>query len=412
MSRFASGVGLIPEQDWELPDLAASPFGTDPTIASIGFKNGGPAGSAAPLTWSAASFVRLAADLEADRNVALPKATQERYVKHTQGATTLTVTSPANNSSVSGSPVSVTGTTVPGNTVYVAATNIDANSATTLASTIAGASGSFSVDVAITGGTSVLNVVAVSRSGATAHAQRTVVFDFVPGTLLFDMTDPNGDDNGPGTYQYPTSDNFHAGAYDIQDFQVYDAGSDIIFRLKTRDLTPTFGSPLGAQLVDVYVHVPGAATTSTAASFAKRNYSIASSDAWSRLIEVQGFGQRYIDASGSTLGTVTISANAVSRFITFRVSKASLGTPGPGWSFTVVLTGQDGFSPDQARGFQPTPQEFQFGVCAPGGTSPICSVDPNTVPKALDVIVPSGVAQSTELDPTLGPVVLRGVSIP
>ena len=31
MSAFASGVGLIPEQDWELPDLAASPFGTDPT---------------------------------------------------------------------------------------------------------------------------------------------------------------------------------------------------------------------------------------------------------------------------------------------------------------------------------------------------------------------------------------------
>ena len=37
MSAFASGVGLIPEQDWELPDLAASPYGTDPTIASIGF---------------------------------------------------------------------------------------------------------------------------------------------------------------------------------------------------------------------------------------------------------------------------------------------------------------------------------------------------------------------------------------
>ena len=44
MSRFASGVGLIPEQDWELPDLAASPFGTDPTLASIGFVNGGAGG--------------------------------------------------------------------------------------------------------------------------------------------------------------------------------------------------------------------------------------------------------------------------------------------------------------------------------------------------------------------------------
>src|SRR2546427_520052 len=267
MSQFASGVGLIPEQDWELADLPPSPFGTDPTVASIGVRNGGPAGSAAPLTWSAASFVRLAGDLEEGRNVVLPKATYQRYVKHTQGATTLVVTSPADNSSVSGSPVTVAGTTAPGNTVYVAATNTDANSATTLATTITDASGAFSVDVAITGGTSVLNVVAVSPTGATAHAQRTIVFDFVPGQLILDVSDPDGDDNGPGTYQYPTSDNFHAGAFDIQRFQVYDAGSDVIFRLKTRDLTPTFGNPLGAQLVDVYVHVPGAAPASTAASF-------------------------------------------------------------------------------------------------------------------------------------------------
>jgi glucoamylase len=34
------------------------------------------------------------------------------------------------------------------------------------------------------------------------------------------------------------------------------------------------------------------------------------------------------------------------------------------------------------------------------------------VPKAVDVIAPQGVAQSTELDYTLGPVVLQGVTIP
>ena len=204
MSRFASGVGLIPEQNWELPDLPPSPYGTDPTLASIGFENGGAAGSASPLTWSAASFVRLAGDLAAGRNVVLPAATHSRYVAKTQGQTSLTVTSPADNSSVSASPVTVTGTTAPGNTVYVAATNTDASSATTVVSTTA-PTGSFSVDVAVTGGTNVLNIVAVSPSGATAQAKRTVLFDFVPGTLLLDVADPDGDDNGPGNYAYPTS---------------------------------------------------------------------------------------------------------------------------------------------------------------------------------------------------------------
>jgi hypothetical protein len=37
------------------------------------------------LTWSAASFVRLAADLDKGENVVLPKATEKRYVKHCAG---------------------------------------------------------------------------------------------------------------------------------------------------------------------------------------------------------------------------------------------------------------------------------------------------------------------------------------
>jgi carbohydrate-binding DOMON domain-containing protein len=127
---------------------------------------------------------------------------------------------------------------------------------------------------------------------------------------------------------------------------------------------------------------------------------------------VQGFGQRYVDAGGNTLGTVAISANPISRFITFRVPKASLGTPGPGWGFTVVLTGQDGFNPDQARGFAPTPQQFQFGVCAAASADAHCTFDPDLVPKAIDVITGPVANQSTMLDYTLGPVVLTGVSIP
>jgi carbohydrate-binding DOMON domain-containing protein len=239
------------------------------------------------------------------------------------------------------------------------------------------------------------------------------VFDFVAGAVLLDVTDPTGDDKGPGNYAYPTAGDFHAGAFDLQRFEVIDAGSEIVFRVQTRDLSPTFGSPLGAQLVDVYVHVPGAAATSGAASFPQRNYAIAPAFAWSRLIEVQGFGQRYVDAGGATIGSVSISANAVSRFITFSVPKASLGMPASGWGFTVVLTGQDGFSDDKARGFQPVPQPYQFGVCATTSTDAHCTFDPTKVPKAVDVFTPAGVVQSNELDYTLhDPVVLAGVSIP
>jgi glucan 1,4-alpha-glucosidase len=400
MAAMSSGVGLIPEQAWDAPDLAASPFGTDPTIASIGFENGKPAGSAAALTWSAGQFVRLMLDVGAGKVLDRPDYTTNRYVKHKQGQTTLTVTAPDDRSPATGS-TTVVGTTAKGNTVIVGASNQDDHTAITRR--VKATNGSFSIDVPLTGGTTVLNVVAVAPNGDTARAVRTVVFDFAPGTLLFSADDPDGDDNGPGNYAYPTSDNFKPGAYDLERFEVYDAGDRIIFRVRTRDLTPTFGSPLGAQLVDLYINT-GGSPVSNAAAFPQRNYSVAAG--WTKRIEVQGFGQQYVDAASppNTLGQVDIKGNDVSRYITFSVTKASLGTPAASWKYTVVLTGQDGFSPDQARGFQPTPQDFQFGVCATASSDPHCTFNPGAVPKAVDVI--GGQAQ---LDYTLGPVSIQPV---
>jgi len=50
-------------------------------------------------------------------------------------------------------------------------------------------------------------------------------------------------------------------------------------------------------------------------------------------------------------------------------------------------------------------------VCQVGGTAAICSVDPSTLPRAMDVITPAGVSQATELDPTLAPVTIRAVPL-
>jgi len=415
MAGTASGIGLLPEQAWEDDLLAASPFGTAPECASIGFVNGKAAGSASPLTWSEASFVRLSADLRAGRLTDKPADTTARYLNRTQAGTTVTLTAPANNTVVTG-PVTITGTTAPGATVDLDAVNIDIDGAAVRATTTAGPTGAFSATLTVPPGTATVTVLATTAAGATGLAQVTVVNDVVPGTLLYDAADPTGDDNGPGTYAYPTPTNvFNAGAYDLQRFQVYDSATDsVTFRVQTADLTPTFGSPLGAQLVDVYVNNPAGGATSSAASYPARNYTVA--PAWNRLIEVQGFGQRFVDAAGSTVGSVQIRAAAATRFITFIVSKAALGgTPAKGWSFAVTLTGQDGFSSDQARAFGATAADYQFGVCtaaAVAAANPICAVAPGSVAKAMDVITPSGVSQATELNPLGGPVVIQGVTIP
>ena len=114
MQNMTSGQGLEPEQVWEDPDLAASPFGTDPQIASIGFTNGKPVGSASPLTWAQATVARLTIDLGAGRNVETPDIVSDRYVAHGMpGTLPLTITSPAPGSIVTTPSITVTGTTAP-----------------------------------------------------------------------------------------------------------------------------------------------------------------------------------------------------------------------------------------------------------------------------------------------------------
>ena len=413
MLRSASGVGLVPEQVWSSADLPAAPFGTDPTTASIGFRNGHPTGSAAPLSWAQAQLVRLLTDVWAGRITDRPSITTDRYVTHAPPASVpVRITSPAPGSTVSGT-VTVTGTTTPGAHVDANAVGTDTVGPVNAVSTTADAGGAYSLTLPVVFGTDVITVTATTGTG-TGYAQVTVVGDLVGGTTVLDVTDPTGDDNGPGTYQYPTASDFVAGSFDITRFQVLTQGGTVYLRTTLRTLVPTFGNPLGAQLLDIYVHRPGSAPASTAAAYPSRNYSLAPDSAWSERIEVQGFAAPvWVDANNNQVGTVgAVVASQTARTITIALPLAQFGTPGSGWVFSTVLTGQDGYSSDQARGFAATPQPYAFGVCAAGGTSPLCSVDPATVPKALDVTTPAGVDQASELDPTLGAVVIRGVPVP
>jgi glucoamylase len=412
MAAMSSGHYLEPEQAWEDPNLPPSPFGSDPATASIGFTDGGPAGSASPLTWAQSQYARLALALSAGRDLETPQLVSSRYVLHgAPGTLQLTVSSPADRQTVNTPTVTVTGTTAPGARVDAEASAPTSGSITTASATADG-SGNFSLVLPVGFGTTKITVTS-TLGHSTGYDQLSVTNVALPGTTALDVSDPTGDDNGPGTYQYPTSGDFQPGAFDLTGFKVTQDATNVYVQASIRHLTETFGNPFGAQLLDVYVRDPSVSATSTAAAFPSRNYSIAPSDAWTQRIEVQGFAQPvWVDASGASKGTLQMVVDDSSGTATMIVPKSAFGTVASGWVFTVVLTGQDGFSPDQARSFASTPQAFQFGVCAPGGTSPICAVSPGSVPKVMDTITPAGVSQSSELDPTAGPVVLQGVTAP
>ena len=212
MINFSSGVGLVPEQAWEDPDLAASPYGSDPATASIGFTKGKAAGSASPLTWAQAQELRLIASLGTGRNVDTPAITTARYVTAgPPGSLPVTITAPAQGSTLATSSTAVTGTTAPGAAVTVASADTTTGGPTAVTSTTAAADGSFSATAPVSFGSNAITVTATAAGGrSTGYAQVTVTNEGGGSTVL-DVTDPSGDDNGPGTYQYPTDASFHAG---------------------------------------------------------------------------------------------------------------------------------------------------------------------------------------------------------
>lgn len=417
MIGSASGEGLVPEQVWEDPNLAASPYGSDPTSAGIGFVDGQAAGSASPLTWAQSQELRLIVDLGSGRETDTPALTASRYVTHTApAAATVALSAPSRGATIEGGSTTVAGTTTPGASVSIETQDTDTGAAASTVTTKADSSGAFSAAVTVGFGTDVISVGASSGSGgaqSTGFAQTAVVGDVVGGTTVLDVTH-TGNHDGPGTYQYPTASDFVAGSFDIDRFQVITASGTVYLRLTLADLTPTFGATDGAQLLDYYIHDPSATSTSTAAAYASRNYTIAPADAWSQRIEVQGFaGPVWQNAAGDAVGTPTaVVASTLTNTITVALPESEFGTPSSGWTFTVALAGQDGYSSDQARAFTATPGGYSFGVCAAGNTAPICAVDPGSVPKVMDTLTPPGVSQATELDPTLGRVVLQGVTVP
>src|SRR5207248_6017670 len=106
--------------------------------------------------------------------------------------------------------------------------------------------------VPVSFGSNAITVAATAAGGrSTGYAQVTVTNEGGGSTVL-DVTDPTGDDNGPGTYQYPTASDFAPGSFDLTRYQVLSDGTFAYLRVTLRTLVPTFVVIDGAQLLDVY----------------------------------------------------------------------------------------------------------------------------------------------------------------
>jgi glucoamylase len=201
MQRMASGIGMLPEQVWEDPDVPASRYGSNPPTSSIGFRNGQAAGSADPLIWAQAQYVRLVRDVGAGQVADQPSITRTRYITHgAPDAVPLTfritapgaVTTPGHisttppgitedilasqepSTSTTRSRALVRGKTTAGAIVDIAVSQRGSLNVTAIVQAVAGTDGGFRVTLPTPRAHTIVTVTATTGSHASGWAQQTV----------------------------------------------------------------------------------------------------------------------------------------------------------------------------------------------------------------------------------------------
>ncbi len=210
--------------------------------------------------------------------------------------------------------------------------------------------------------------------------------------VVADLTDPVGDDYGPGTYTYPSSTDFTPGAFDLVSFRVTDIGDSVRFEIGIAGaITNPWGAPDGycLQSIDIFIDRDRMTGSGATWTLEGRNAEIGDRDAWERMIWVAPrFGGEFSPAvyepSGlATSDGVTVAVDAAEQVIAVTVPETLVGAPEPGWSYIVAMLGQDGFATGRVRWVNAWGGPWNFG----GGDD--SAYDSNII----DLITSEGVSQ-------------------
>jgi GH15 family glucan-1,4-alpha-glucosidase len=393
MANTANDGYMIPEQVWDEKQPALPPYRYEPGKAT---------GSASPLAWAMAQYVRLACAIEAGRPVETPAVVRRRYATgERRHIPALAIRSPQDRSNADSREVTVQGTS-DADQVYVGV------GSHVQAATVR--DGAFDATLPLERGRNKVTVVARGDDGGTNMRQVTVV---AFGTRVGGFADPAGDDNGPGSYVYPTNGAYLPGVFDLRNLDVYLDGGDALFvaRIDGPVTNPFGGEGISHQKFEVYL---GGGAGGRQAALPGTNADIES--AWTTAVVGDG---RFDQAGAYAPGGAKVADGSIltvpeTRQIAVVVPRSSLGTidlataryavamlgnaeGGEGIGYVRPVYDYDYWNnPPEGMGWV---KEFRFGGGAGEIDFSLPSKDTDTRdPNTIDVIVRSDQSQSQVLD--------------
>lgn len=217
-----------------------------------------------------------------------------------------------------------------------------------------------------------------------------------PGAVT--LTDPKGDDDGPGTYKYPTDAVYKPGSFDLTEFQVVPKGDTVEFRVTVNsriedpwDSPAWGGNGFSVQMAFIHIDTDHKKGSGVRDGLPGTNVRFAEDEAWDRVVIISPQPATRVNSEveqkcpqWKDKVVVPRITRASGRTLIAVVDTAALGgPPQPGWGYQVLMQSNEGF-PAKTDLLTRKVNEFEGQHRFGGGT------DYDNDPHVMDILVPPG----------------------
>lgn len=207
-----------------------------------------------------------------------------------------------------------------------------------------------------------------------------VVPDLGTTIPVLEVSDPVGDDTGPGTYTYPLDPVFKPGNFDIANFQVGTDEQNIVFRFTMMGpVDNAWDSPNGVSLQTFDIYIDQDDSDSGGRAFLPgRNLAAAAGIGWEYAITVEGWESKIFTPGDEGPKEIAgpadfqVIADAGQQKVTIRVPKSILGDTPETWRYAAMVMSQEGFPSGgvlRIRDVSPKAEQWRIGGAPAGSTN-------------------------------------------
>lgn len=215
--------------------------------------------------------------------------------------------------------------------------------------------------------------------------------------------DPTGDDNGPGSYTYPTDGVYKAGSFDLTGFRLKERGkkADVEVDVNSTLEDPwKMGTGFSVQMVFIFIDTDGKDGSGFTDGLPGLNVKFAGAGAWDKCIilspQPQGRVRSEIEAKVSAdmkkAIIVPVKVKGAGRTLSATIDAADLGEGDPStWGYQVLMQSNEGF-PDKTDLLTRKVNEYEGQHRFGGGNDGDCD------PHVMDCLAGDGVGDKAEID--------------